>query len=455
MAPEVSVVIPVYNAAADLERCLAMLDQSQDRPLECIVVDDGSTDNSKEVASRHNATVLSTNGRCGPAKARNIGAQAARGSIILFLDADVLVNVDTVSRVIAEFMADPELDAVMGSYDAMPSAPNFISQYRNLMHCFVHQHSNREATTFWAGCGAIRREVFMETGGFNEMYRGAAIEDIELGYRMIQAGRKLALNADMQVKHLKRWSMRSMIRTDFFLRALPWSELTIRSGWMPNDLNLRITQRISVTLAFVLAALAAYLGVSRGAFFLVPMFATFFILLSYYWLECSKGNHRLITSLMVGLLAAIGVLSWRSHILIVFPFVLLSWIALFTRHRYSLPFTKWHRRTGILVGGYCLLVIAFVWVVLPAHPVGAIFLIGALTLIALNSQFYLFLAGERGRLFALAAIPFHVLYFMSGGLAFALALIRQKLGLMPSREEHIPAPGPLTAPETNSKVAGQ
>src|SRR5665213_1762837 len=66
MVWDVSVVIPVYNGAADLDQCLAMLKTSIDQPLECIVVDDGSTDNSVEIATRHNAKVMSTEGRFGP-----------------------------------------------------------------------------------------------------------------------------------------------------------------------------------------------------------------------------------------------------------------------------------------------------------------------------------------------------------------------------------------------------
>ncbi|MEP6714360.1 MAG: glycosyltransferase [Terriglobia bacterium] len=431
-------IIPVYNGGDHLDRALTLLGFSEDPPLECIVVDDGSTDDSVAIAKRHGATVLSTEGRCGPARARNIGAEAAKGTILLFIDSDVAVYPETLSKVAAEFAADPELDAVMGSYDEDPSAPNFMSQYRNLMHCFVHQHSNREATTFWTGCGAIRKHVFMEFGGFDVSYHAAAIEDIELGYRMSGGGRKLALSPSIRAKHLKRWSMRSMIKADFLYRALPWAELVLRSGKMPNDLNLRVSQRISVSLVFTLGSLGAYLAVSRGVYFLVPLFVTFFILLSYYWLECSKKDHRVITTLMVILMATIAVLSYISHLKLIFFMVLLCWIALFARHRYTYPLSVWNQRTGIVVGACCLLVIGAVWLLLPLHRLGTVFLIGFTVLVALNTQFYMFLAGQRGKLFALAAIPFHLLYFLSSGLAFMIAVVKSKLGHLKSTE---PLPG--------------
>lgn len=424
MLHRLSVVIPVRNSSAELEQCLESLRCSQVAPFECIVVDDASTDNSAAIAAKFGATVLSTGQRSGPALARNMGARAASGEILLFLDADVCVHTDTLGKVIEEFDSDAYLDAVMGSYDDLPSAPNFISQYRNLMHCFVHRTSNREATTFWAGCGAIRRKVFLEFGGFDEKYGSPAIEDIELGYRLSQGGRKLVLCADLQVKHLKRWGIRSMTKADFFYRALPWSELALRSGKMPNDLNLRISQRISVGLVFILSSLAAYSTLRWQAYFLTPLIATFSILLAYCWIENGTDRSKWVTGLIAVNMALIAGLSYKFHMLAIIPMVLIAFLALFTRHRYASSREVWRRRSGIMVGGYCLLVIGLVWIYFPWAPIGCVFLILMLTLWLLNAQFYVFLSGSRGKLFALSAVPFHLLYFASSGAAFAYALMR-------------------------------
>lgn len=430
MASRISVVIPVYNGGDFLRQCLTSLAGSTQKPLECIVVDDGSTDDSVAIAKELGATVLSTEGRCGPARARNIGAKAASGDVLFFVDSDVCVYPETLSSIDLEFTRDPQVDAIMGSYDRWPSAQNFMSQYRNLMHHYVHQRSKREATTFWAGCGSIRRDVFMQFNGFDEMYKSPAIEDIELGYRLAAAGRKLILCGNIQCKHLKRWGIRSVIKTDFFYRALPWSELTLQSGSMPNDLNLRISQRISVALVCLLGLLGAYLAVSRGVYFLLPLFATFFILLSYYWLDGSKGKSRTAMGMMIGVMGAIAIFAYVFKMLLIIAMVALAWLALFARHRYAFPYSVWHRWTGIVIGAYCLLAIGVVWIYLPMHPLGTAFLIILLTLIVLNKHFYLFLAGERGRLFALAAIPFHILYFFFSATAFLLALVRHRLGMI-------------------------
>ena len=444
-ALSVSVVIPVYNAAAELEQCLSSLSASTQVPLECIVVDDSSTDDSVQVAMAHGATVLSTGGRCGPARARNIGAKAARGELLFFVDADVCVASDTISRIVAEFVRDPALDTVIGSYDDAPAAQNFMSQFRNLMHSYVHQHSSSKAGTFWSGCGAIRRQVFLDNRGFDESrYSTPAIEDIELGYRLVRAHRKLALNPDIQVKHLKRWNLRTMIATDFFHRAIPWSELTFRSGRIPNDLNLRVSQRISVALALLLVFLAAYETARWHVYFLTPLFAIFFILLSAYWMEGSLERSPVIIALMFIVMGLIAAFSYRLHMYAIIPTMLGAWLALFARHRYAYAPEKRRRWTGALVGGYCLLVIVGITFYLPWHRLRFAFLALLLTLVVLNNQFYVFLAETRGKLFAMAAIPFHMLYFVYSGVAFLVVLVRhawRELVAPPVRETGITPAG--------------
>ncbi|MCL4783831.1 MAG: glycosyltransferase family 2 protein [Bryobacterales bacterium] len=161
-ALSVSVIVPVYNGAATLGDTLRSLRDSSCRPGQIIVVDDGSTDASARIAEEFGVTVLSTRGRCGPAVARGIGAEEATGTVLLFLDSDVCVHPGTperegtIARIVRVLGERPEVDAVFGSYDTRPTAPNFVSQWKNLSHHFVHQHGAAEAQTFWAGCGAIR-----------------------------------------------------------------------------------------------------------------------------------------------------------------------------------------------------------------------------------------------------------------------------------------------------------
>jgi hypothetical protein len=253
----ISVIIPVYNGAAFLGRCLESLKHSELQPAELIVVDDSSADGSKEIAAAMGAVTLRAERQAGPGAARNFGAARSSGDVLVFVDSDVCVHPDTLSRILARFDAEPDLDALIGSYDDDPAAPGFVSQYKNLLNHYVHQHGRPDATTFWSACGAIRRSVFLAEGGYDESYVRPAIEDIDLGYRLRKAGHCVALDGTIQVKHLKRWTLGGLLRCDVFDRALPWTRLILESGRLPNDLNVAVSQRISALLAWMSAGFAA------------------------------------------------------------------------------------------------------------------------------------------------------------------------------------------------------
>jgi glycosyltransferase involved in cell wall biosynthesis len=259
-----SVIIPVYNGEGVLDRCLERLPQSTFRDYECIVADDASTDRSRAVAARHGAGVFALEHNGGPARARNRGAEQARGEIFLFLDADVCVHPQTLAQVDAYFRAHPVVDAVIGSYDDTPADLGFISQYKNLFHHYVHHASRTEAWTFWAGCGAIRCEVFLAAGGFDESYTRPCVEDIELGFRLRARGHRIDLDPAIQVTHLKRWTFWSMLRSDLFDRGIPWFRLMLRDRIMPTDLNVTAAHRFSVVLVFAVVFLCAAFSVRQS-----------------------------------------------------------------------------------------------------------------------------------------------------------------------------------------------
>ena len=247
MDPTVSVIVPVYNGGACFRRCLESLFATNPRPLEIIVVANGDSDGSASLAEQFGARVIRLPNPVGPAVARNAGVKISTGDILFFVDADVTIPVDTIARIAGRFSQVLEPSAVIGSYDDAPGAPNFLSQYKNLLHHYVHQTSDEKACTFWGACGAIRRHIFLAIGGFDCRCR---LEDIELGYRLTRAGFQIRLDKDLQVKHLKRWEWYSLLKADFWYRAVPWTELILRDGHFVNDLNLRMNQRLSVFLLY-------------------------------------------------------------------------------------------------------------------------------------------------------------------------------------------------------------
>ena len=419
----VSVVIPAYNAEEQLRQCLEAIRAGVRQPFELIVVDDGSKDGTWAMAERFGARVLSTEGRTGPAFARNLGAKEATGNIIFFIDADVCVHRNTIERVENAFEHDATLDALIGSYDFEPSSRDFLSQYRNLMHSFVHQKGSEQASTFWSGCGAIRRAVFLDHSGFSVEYERPAIEDIELGYRLIRANRKIMLDHELLVKHLKHWSFWKIIKTDIMDRGIPWTELILRDKSMPNDLNLQLSQRVSVALVFVLIALAATTAVLSGGYILIPFLFVLFLMLARWWGEVGAYQRpRRALAMLTAMLVLVAMLAYSQHMYGLIPFLAVTPVFLLLRHRYDRrgKLSKSHRMWGMFFI-ICSMVVAAYY--LPAHHLMLACFVILVVLGLLNSQFYLFLIGKRGISFALAAIPFHLLYHFYSGISFIIGFI--------------------------------
>ncbi|MDQ3818990.1 MAG: glycosyltransferase [Acidobacteriota bacterium] len=274
----ISVIVPVYNGGRYLERCLDALVASSYPSYEVIVVDDASTDDSAEIARRKGVTLIEMPKQTGQSAGRNAAAERARGRILFFVDADVVVRPETISRVASDFNENPDIAALFGSYDDEPAEKNFLSQYKNLQHHFVHQQGNREASTFWTGCGAVRREVFQNLGGLNRDWR--CVEDIEFGYRLRQAGHRILLDKELQVKHLKRWRLRSWLRADIFCRAVPWSKLILENRVVVKDLNLQTSDRISAALLGLSIALLLLSILKPQLLFIVPLLLAGIVILN-------------------------------------------------------------------------------------------------------------------------------------------------------------------------------
>lgn len=265
--PFLSVIVPVHQGARVLPRSLAALRASEmpEGSWELIVVDDASTDATALIAAEFaDAVVRLPDHPRGPAYGRNRGVEVARGEIIVFVDADVCVHRDTLARFTAIFAREANVSAVFGAYDATPEAPQFVSQYRNLLHHYVHWQSAGEAETFWGGCGAIRRQVFREAGGYDEWsYSRPQIEDVELGHRVRAIGHRIVLRPEIQCTHLKRWTLRRVVTGDFRDRGVPWTRMLIQQGLATksNTLNLRTIEKIN-TLLIGMALLLALVAVA-------------------------------------------------------------------------------------------------------------------------------------------------------------------------------------------------
>jgi GT2 family glycosyltransferase len=243
-----SLIITAHRGGPMLQACLDSAARLDPLPRELILAIDGADPAVLDAVKSPVFKVLTHTDRPGVSATRNAAARAAVGRILVFADSDVLLRPDHIARLAQAFTDHPGAAAVIGSYDDQPAAPGLVSRYRNLLHHDTHQHGSPHAQTFWAGCGAVHRAAFEEVGGFDESYRLPSVEDIELGYRLRQAGHHIRLVPSWQVKHLKKWRLRDLIFTDIGRRAIPWTRLLRREKRLDNDLNIGHSSRLSAAL---------------------------------------------------------------------------------------------------------------------------------------------------------------------------------------------------------------
>lgn len=420
----ISIVIPVYNASATLKLCLEAIFSSSYVPFEVVTVDDCSTDNSIELAFSYTDKIIELEGGpFGPAYARNRGVNEAQGDIVLFIDCDVVVHPDTIEKVIQTFKLHPEIDAVFGSYDDTPSEGEFLSQYKNLIHHFVHQQAQEIGGSFWAGCGAIRKGVFLDMGGFDEeRYAEPSIEDIELGYRLNASGSKIYVNKAVQVKHLKRWSLSSWLKTDIFSRAIPWTALIFQAGDLPDDLNLGVSQRYSAVL-LVVWMLALLLAFDINLMLLLTLFWILCLLVlskcnqqsEVRFFQISRAEGAMIGIIFLGLY---GAAYSTNELFFLLP---LSWVLLVTIAGILIPSRNNKYKSvlfaliivGFIFGFGALLAGSSIWLAVSSLLLLSIILV-------LNKRLFGFFTRKRGLFFAAAAIPFQLTYYLYSMAAFVI-----------------------------------
>lgn len=290
------VIVPAHNAGDTLGECLDAIARSKPVPDEIIIADDGSTDGAPQrlAAGRPGVRVIRTAERpAGPAAARNAAVAATSAGILVFTDADVRVHPDAIARLAAPVRDEPGVAAAFGSYDDRPPPHTIASVYANLRHHHVHQRAPAEAVTFWSGLGAVRRASFLAAGGYDRAFARPSIEDVELGLRLRRAGGRIRLVREAQGTHLKRWTVRSLWRTDLRARAVPWARLSVTHPELRSALNAGTAEKLAVLClvgALGLAALAVPAARAAGW----PAVAGSIVALIAGWAIINAGLLRLL-----------------------------------------------------------------------------------------------------------------------------------------------------------------
>ena len=217
----ISIIIPAYNCEKFIGNCLTSIKSSTYNDYEVIIVDDCSTDNTLKVAKVFGAKTLRLDKNMGPAYARNAGAKIALGNILFFADSDVEFLNNTLSEV-AKAFTDAKIDVVTGIYSKEPVNKGIAPLYKALFmyyHCTKAKVENNNI--FASSCGAIRKSVFKQLGGFNSSIKwGVDLENDEFGHR-INKLYKNPIIPEIQVKH--NFSNRRRLLKTMFKRTYYWT----------------------------------------------------------------------------------------------------------------------------------------------------------------------------------------------------------------------------------------
>ncbi len=269
----ISVIIPAYNAAHTLPQTLDALQNANPPPLEVIVVDDGSADETARIAESFGVRVLSHEKNIGAAAAKNRGANIARGKILLFIDSDIVPPreiVDTVSRA----FETRACDGVVGLLDENIPHANWASQFKNLWMYFTYARfaNTPRIGLFYTSIAAMQRAKFLELGGFDENYRGASIaEDTEFGQRAWGHGANIVLEPNLRVVHLKKYTWQNVLREDF-KRAYALTLMRLRKRGAPFFTSVPFFYQIAVPTMY-LTVLFFVLGFFASNYFFAALVA--------------------------------------------------------------------------------------------------------------------------------------------------------------------------------------
>lgn len=229
----ISIVIPTYNSSRFMPGLLASIFKQAVDNMEVIIVDDCSKDDTVEIAKGYPVTVIEMEKNGGPAKARNRGVNEAKGDIIFFLDSDVIVLDGTVREVKDYFENNPSANCVIGVCATEPLNKGFVPTYMAMFE-YIHLVSVRDGkvSVFAPRCGAIKKELFLRVGGYDESYKGADVEDFELA-RRISREDSIFLDPKILVRHQFVNNFSEAVR-NYFKRAVMWIHLFLKDRQFDN-----------------------------------------------------------------------------------------------------------------------------------------------------------------------------------------------------------------------------
>ena len=266
----ISIVIPNYNSAETIGKCLEAAFASRYGNFEVIVVDDHSEDNSIEIIKSFPCRLISLDKHSGASKARNTGALQSSGDIIFFTDSDCLLNEDTLSIINSAFSKVEPHTILGGTYAKKPYDKGFFNLFQSLFVYYSETKNAKAPDYIAAHAMAIESEMFRKSKGFPEEFL-PIIEDVEFTHRLKREGCTLLTNPNIQVRHIFNFSffrsMKNAVR-----KSMYWVVYSMKNKDLFTDSGSSSTElKVNVASAFLSLLLLALWILSRKNIFLYPL----------------------------------------------------------------------------------------------------------------------------------------------------------------------------------------
>jgi glycosyltransferase involved in cell wall biosynthesis len=270
----ISIVIPNYNMAATIGQCLEAAYSSAYKNFEVVVVDDHSEDNSVEIIKQFPCKLICLESRSGTSRARNTGARNSRGDFIFFIDADCLLERDTLSVVNRTLSVNDHEIMIGGTYTKMPFDRTFYSIFQSVFVNYSETKNIENPDYIAAHAMIVDARTFKKSGGFPEDFM-PIIEDIEFSHRLRRSGCRLVMNPDIQVRHIFNFTLLKSLR-NAVRKSMYWNMYSLKnkdvfkdSGSASVELKTNVA---SYFLNIILIALFVLLGTTEFLYPVPPVF---------------------------------------------------------------------------------------------------------------------------------------------------------------------------------------
>lgn len=209
-----SIVVPAFNSEKTIKECLSAL-LNQEIECEVIVVDDGSKDNTANIAREFKKVKVFQQKNKGPASARNFGAKKAEGEVVVFVDSDCIAEKNFVKEMLSQFEEDKEVEGVQGAYKTRQKELIALFEQFEIEERYKKMRNRKEIDFIATYAAAYKKKYFLKEGGFDERFPIASGEDIDFSYSLHEKGKKLVFNEKAVVFHYHPVSLKHYLKTKF------------------------------------------------------------------------------------------------------------------------------------------------------------------------------------------------------------------------------------------------